>query len=84
MYSVSCIWISIPILEPSGGHYIVEKTVTMGDYSWMGINSIVLPGVTIGKAAVIGANSLVNKDIPAYTVATGSPAKVIKNRPKID
>ena len=71
------------ILEPSGGHYIVEKTVTMGDYSWMGINSIVLPGVTIGKAAVIGANSLVNKDIPAYTVATGSPAKVIKNRPKI-
>ena len=72
------------ILEPSGAHYIVEKEVTIGDYAWMGINSIVLPGVKIGKGAVIGANSLVNKDIPPFTVATGSPAKVIKNRPKIE
>jgi len=71
------------ILEPSGAHYIIEKTITIEDYAWMGINSIVLPGVKIGKAAVIGANSLVNEDIPPFSIAVGSPAKVIKHRPQI-
>lgn len=37
-----------------------------------------MPGVTIGEGAVIGANAVVTKDIPAYTVAAGVPAKVIK------
>ncbi|USS93164.1 sugar O-acetyltransferase [Fructilactobacillus ixorae] len=45
---------------------------------WLGANVTVLPGVTIGKGAIIGANSLVNKDIPPRTLAVGSPAKVIK------
>ena len=47
---------------------------------WIGANAIILPGVTIGKGAVIGANSLVNKDVASFTVVGGSPAKIIKNR----
>ncbi|USS84490.1 sugar O-acetyltransferase [Fructilactobacillus myrtifloralis] len=45
---------------------------------WLGANVTVLPGVTIGEGAIIGANSLVNKDIPPRTIAVGSPARVIK------
>ena len=40
-----------------------------------------LPGVTIGEGAIVGAGSLVTKDIPAWTIATGRPAKVIKQIP---
>ena len=41
-----------------------------------------MPGVTIGEGAVIGAGSLVTKDIPAWTIAIGRPAKVVKHIPK--
>lgn len=44
----------------------------------VGMGSIIMPGVTIGEGAIIGAGSLVTKDIPAWTIAVGSPAKVIK------
>jgi len=71
------------ILEPADKHHVVEKPVTIEDYAWMGVNSTVLPGVKIGKAAVIGANSLVNEDIPPFSIAVGSPARVIKRRPQI-
>lgn len=47
---------------------------------WLGTNVIVLPGVTIGKGAVIGAGSVVTKDIPNMAIAVGVPAKVIKYR----
>ena len=46
--------------------------------AWLGWNSVICPGVTIGKNSVIGANSVVTKDIPDYCVAVGAPAKVIK------
>ena len=45
----------------------------------VGMGSIIMPGVTIGEGAIIGAGSLVTKDIPAWTIAVGSPAKVIKS-----
>ena len=44
----------------------------------IGMRSIVMPGVTIGEGAIIGAGSLVTKDIPPYTIAVGNPAKVVK------
>lgn len=47
-----------------------------------GTGTIIMPGVTIGEGAVIGAGSLVTKDIPAWTIAIGRPAKVIKQIPK--
>lgn len=56
------------------------KECNIGHDVWIGCNSTILRGVTIGTGAVIGANSLVNKDIPPYSIAVGSPAKVIKLR----
>lgn len=54
--------------------------VIIEDYAFIGANSIILPGVTIGKGAIIGAGSVVNKNIPPNSVAVGVPAKVIKKR----
>ena len=47
----------------------------------IGMESFVMPGVTIGEGAIVGAGSLVTKDIPAWTIATGRPAKVVKQIP---
>lgn len=52
--------------------------VTIKENAWIGMGATILPGVTIGKYAVIGAGAVVTKDIPDYAVAVGSPAKVIK------
>lgn len=56
----------------------VEKPVVVGEGSWIGAGSVILPGAHIGKHVAIGANSVVNGNIPDYSVAVGSPAKVIK------
>ena len=54
------------------------KPVTVGNDVWFGGNVCVLPGVTIGDNVVIGAGSVVNKDIPSNSLAAGNPCKVIK------
>lgn len=54
--------------------------VRIGHDVWIGFGAIVLPGVTIGNGAVIGAGSVVTKDISAYSIAVGNPAQVIKPR----
>ena len=54
------------------------KPIKVGSNVWFGGNVIVLPGVTIGDDCVIGAGSIVNKDIPSNVVAVGNPCKVIK------
>jgi len=58
----------------------VYAPITMGDYAWIGINSTILPGVTIGEGAVVAASSVVTKDVPPYTVVAGCPAVKIKER----
>jgi acetyltransferase-like isoleucine patch superfamily enzyme len=55
-----------------------ESPVRIGAGSWLGHGSVVLPGATIGEHVVIGANSVVRGDIPAFTVAAGNPARVVK------
>jgi len=50
----------------------------IGDNVWCGVNVVVTSGVTIGERCVIGANSVVTTDIPAFSVAVGAPAKVIR------
>lgn len=54
------------------------KPVTIGENTWIGGNSVILPGVTIGSNTTIGAGSVVTKDIPASVLAFGNPCKVIK------
>ena len=53
--------------------------IKIGKNVWLGDRVTILGGVSIGDGAVIGANSVVTKDIPAYSVAVGVPAKVVKN-----
>ena len=60
--------------------YIV-KPIHLGKGSLVGMESFVMPGVTIGEGAIVGAGSLVTKDVPAWTVATGRPAKVVRQIP---
>ncbi|AXY01089.1 sugar O-acetyltransferase [Vibrio alfacsensis] len=52
--------------------------VRIGDNVWIGAHSVVLPGVTIGENSVIGAGSIVTKDIPANVVAVGNPCRVMR------
>lgn len=59
---------------------LTKKKCEIGNDVWIGTDAIILRGVKIGDGAVIGANSLVNKDIPAFAVAVGSPARIIKSR----
>lgn len=55
-----------------------SKEVVINDYVWVGANSIILKGVHIGRGAVIGAGSVVTKDVPEMTIYAGNPAKYIK------
>ncbi len=66
--------LSLPISRQSQP----ERAVSIGTGSWLGHGTIVLPGVTIGEHVVIGANSVVTRDIPSRSVAVGSPARVIR------
>ena len=52
--------------------------ITVGDDVWIAANVVVLPGVTIGRGAVIGAGSVVTKDVPAGVLAAGNPCRVIR------
>jgi acetyltransferase-like isoleucine patch superfamily enzyme len=54
--------------------------VRIGDGAWLGSNVVVLQGVTIGRNAVVGANSVVTSDVPDFATAVGVPARVIKER----
>lgn len=54
--------------------------VTIGSDVWIGHNAIIMPGVTIGNGAVIGAGAVVTKDVEAYSIVAGVPAKKIKMR----
>lgn len=56
----------------------ITNEVVIGENSWIGINSLIVGNVHIGKGCVVGANSYVTKDIPDYCVVAGSPAKIIK------
>lgn len=58
--------------------YEYGKEVRIGDNVWIGGNTVICPGVTIGDCCVIGAGSVVTKDIPAWTVAAGNPCRVIR------
>ena len=59
-----------PLSEP--------RPVRIGRGAWLGQNVVVMPGVTIGEQAVIGANAVVTRDIPPRTVAIGAPARVVR------
>ena len=65
---------------PMNRQPFIEKDIIIGNDVWLGSNSVVVAGVKIGDSSVIGAGSVVTKDIPANTIAAGIPARPIKSR----
>lgn len=65
-----------PAARNSAYEYGIE--VTIGDNVWIGGNTVILPGVHIGSNTVIGAGSVVTKDIPDWVIAVGNPCKVVR------
>lgn len=58
----------------------MNRPVVIEDDVWLGANSLVLPGVTVARGAVVGAGAVVTKDVEPYGVAVGVPAKVVRKR----
>ena len=56
--------------------------VKISNKVWIGFNSIIFKGITIGEGAVVGAGSVVTKDVPAWTIVAGNPARVIREIPE--
>lgn len=78
---------SFYLFETSGGFvkgyrdYDLDKVTTyIGNDVWIGANSVILKGKQIGNGAIIGASAVVTKDVPAYAIVAGNPARIIKYR----
>ncbi len=69
--------LDIPMLEQG---FKDEQPVKICDDVWIGVRAIILPGITVGKGAIIAAGAIVTKDVPEYAIVGGNPAKVIKQR----
>jgi galactoside O-acetyltransferase len=61
---------------------LIFADVTFEKYSGCGVNCSIMPGVTLGEGAILGANSLAVKDLEPWTIYVGSPAKPVKKRSK--
>ena len=57
---------------------VKRAPIIIEDDAWLGAGAVVLPGVTIGRGAVVGANSVVTRDVPPLTVVAGQPARAIR------
>ena len=66
-----------PLADKDWSH-VVSKPIKICSKAWIGMNCIILKGVTIGEGAVVGAGSVVSKDVEPWTVVAGNPAQVIK------
>ena len=57
---------------------LLTKPIVLKEGAWIGAGATILPGVTVGRHAIVGASSVVTKDVPDYAVVVGSPARVLK------
>lgn len=69
-----------PSISPKLSKEFIRNDTKIGHDVWIAASSVVAQGVTIGNGAVVGANSFVNKNVPAYAIVAGSPARIIKYR----
>ena len=67
-------------IHPNDRHLYTKGPIKIGDNVWIGEKAAILGGVSIGNGAIIGANTVVTHDVPAYSIAVGCPAKVINKR----
>ena len=63
-----------------GRSFPSKGDIVIGNDVWLGYRSVILAGVTIGDGAIVGAYSVVTKDVPPYTIVAGNPAKEIRRR----
>lgn len=71
-----------PMSRNSGYEY--GAPITIGDNVWIGGNTVILPGVTVGSGCVIGAGSVVTRDIPPNSIAAGNPCRVLREITETD
>jgi maltose O-acetyltransferase len=64
--------------DPSWGS--IAKPIIIDDYAWIATDAIILPGVHIGRGAVVGAGAVVSKDIPDYGISVGNPSKLLEKQ----
>jgi maltose O-acetyltransferase len=64
---------------------LVAEPIVIGDYAWIGLGAILLPGVTIGRGAVVGAGAVVSKTVDPMVIVAGNPARPIgrRNAPRL-
>lgn len=70
----------VPIIQTD----LEIKPVVIGDWVDIGVNAVILPGVTIGKGSQVGAGAVVHRDVPPFTIVAGVPAKIIGRRTDLD
>lgn len=68
--------------DPKNRDATYGRPVVLEDRVWVGINATILPGVRIGYGAIVGANSVVTKDVPPMAVVASNPARIIKELKK--
>ncbi len=79
-HSIDYVTTSQKISSINIGYSLLKKRAIIENDVWIGANAVVMQGVTIGTGSVVGANAVVTKDIPPYSVAVGIPAHVIRKR----
>ncbi len=62
--------------------YVEQKEIVICDKSWIGFDSIILKGVKVGEGGIVGAGSVVTKDVPPWTIVGGNPARIIREIPE--
>jgi acetyltransferase-like isoleucine patch superfamily enzyme len=76
-YPFNVLW---PSARHKTGHPTTKGDIVIGSDVWIGAEAVILSGVTIGHGAVIGARSVVAKDVPPYAICVGNPARLVKYR----
>ncbi|GAL22294.1 chloramphenicol acetyltransferase [Vibrio maritimus] len=74
-------WFSLyPFMDVIDEAYQSKGDTHIQDGVWIGMRAMIMPGITLGEGAIVAANSVVTKDVPAYRIVGGNPAKLIKHR----
>ena len=74
-------------VEFIGDHPPATAAIVIDDHAWIGSHAVIMPGVTLGRSCIVGAGSVVTKDVPPYAIVAGVPAKLLRYksiRPAID